>query len=179
MIVLTSDHGEELGEHGVVGWHSHALFDELLRVPLIIKYPRSRDASAVVQQQVRSIDIPPTILGVLGLAKPDDFLGIDATKMLAGDPDLELPAVSRMDVSGTRDITALRTKQWKLNQRSLFDLSVDPGEHQDLAVNNQQMMAELDAIVSEQVDQRPRFETSKVVVPEETAAKLKALGYLQ
>ncbi len=39
LIIFTSDHGEEFGEHGVVGWHSHTLYDELLRVPLLIRFP--------------------------------------------------------------------------------------------------------------------------------------------
>jgi arylsulfatase A-like enzyme len=58
MIVITSDHGEEFGEHGSVGWHSHALFDELLRVPLIVKYPESRHAGVVVETQVRVSTLP-------------------------------------------------------------------------------------------------------------------------
>jgi arylsulfatase A-like enzyme len=179
MIVLTSDHGEEFGEHGVVGWHSHGLYDELLRVPLVAKYPLSRHAGRVVETQVRSLDIPPTILAALGLEIPDVFLGVDVTASLAGEPEMSLPAISRMDVPGSRDVTALRIGRWKLNQRSLYDLSVDPGERRDLAANRHETVAELEAIVSEQVDLRPRLETTKVVVPEESAARLKALGYIQ
>jgi arylsulfatase A-like enzyme len=179
MIVLTSDHGEELGEHGIVGWHAHGLYDELLRVPLIAKYPFSRHAGRVVETQVRSLDIPPTILATLGLEIPDDFLGVDMTALLTGGVEMSLPAISRLDLPGSRDVASLRTARWKLNQRSLFDLTVDPRERQDLAANRHQTVAELEALVAVEVERRPRHETTKVVVPKETAAKLKALGYLQ
>lgn len=179
MIVITSDHGEELGEHGVVGWHSHTLFDELLRVPLIAKYPFSTYAGGVIETQVRSLDISPTILAALGVEIPDVFLGVDLAASIASGRELSLPAISRLDIAGSQDVTALRTARWKLNQRSLFDLTVDPSELRDLAANRQQTIAELNAIVAAEVEKRPRYETTKVVVPEETAARLKALGYLQ
>ena len=70
LIVFTSDHGEEFGEHGVVGWHSHSLYDELLRIPLIIKLPQSRSGGERVAAQVRGIDIPPTILSVIATVEP-------------------------------------------------------------------------------------------------------------
>ena len=59
MIVFTSDHGEELLDHK--SWlHSHTLYDELIRVPLIIKYPSSQHAGDRKEPIVRSIDIMPT-----------------------------------------------------------------------------------------------------------------------
>jgi arylsulfatase A-like enzyme len=68
-IVLTADHGEELGEHGKVG-HGATLFDELLRVPLIIKPPHGSDALAALQKVqlgiVRHVDLVPTILDIVG-----------------------------------------------------------------------------------------------------------------
>ena len=62
LIVFTSDHGEELGERSKMGWHSHALWDEQIRVPLIIKFPNGEFAGTRVAPQVRSIDILPTTL---------------------------------------------------------------------------------------------------------------------
>jgi arylsulfatase A-like enzyme len=98
MIVLTSDHGEEFGEHGKVGWHSHSLFDELLRVPLIVKLPAAAGAGTEVAHQVRGIDVAPTILGVLGLEAPASFSGMS---LLARDGQVksspELVAISRME----------------------------------------------------------------------------------
>ena len=57
LILFTSDHGEEFHEHGWVGWHSHTLYDELLRVPLVVKLPGNRAAARRIAHQVRLTDL--------------------------------------------------------------------------------------------------------------------------
>jgi len=70
MIVFVSDHGEEFLDHG--DWvHGHALYDELVRVPLVVKYPRNRNAGRRVESQVQLLDVLPTILKSQGLPVPD------------------------------------------------------------------------------------------------------------
>ena len=69
VFILTSDHGEELYEHGQID-HGHSLYDELIRVPLIITIPGNNKAKKIADQ-VRSIDIMPTILDILGLKVGD------------------------------------------------------------------------------------------------------------
>ena len=179
MIVLTSDHGEEFGEHGVVGWHSHSLYDELLRVPLIIKYPNSRFAGTEVSRQVRSIDIAPTILAALGIEIPEEFQGVDLAEWLDTRGGRELAAVSRIDAADTRDFDSLRTEKWKLDRRSLYDLSADPGEMQNRRADRLQTVEELEELLAEQVARHPRLAPQKVAVPKETLQDLKALGYIQ
>ena len=69
MIIITADHGEEFFEKG--GWlHTHALYEPLLKVPLIIKYPGSRDAGARVDRRARITDIMPTVLEEMGVDLP-------------------------------------------------------------------------------------------------------------
>lgn len=66
MIIVTSDHGEEFYDHG--GWlHGHTLYNELINVPLIIKFPHNRFSGKTFENIVRSIDILPTILQELGI----------------------------------------------------------------------------------------------------------------
>ncbi|MCP3960108.1 MAG: sulfatase [bacterium] len=124
ILVLTSDHGEELGEHGTVGWHSHTLYDELLKVPLIIKLPGSRHAGARVGAQVRSIDISPTILELLHLGPRAEFEGVGLESRME-DPDgaRHLPAISQQDTGPEADHTSLRTGRWKLYPNRLFEIS--------------------------------------------------------
>jgi choline-sulfatase len=70
LIVLTSDHGEEFFEHG--GWgHSHSLYNELLRVPLIIKFPGQEHAGASPGVLAGLIDVLPTLLDYYGLPTVD------------------------------------------------------------------------------------------------------------
>ena len=79
LVVFTSDHGEEFGEHGVVGWHSHTLYDELLSVPLLIRFPDGLAAGQTVEAQVRLLDLAPTITSAAGIEAPSTFEGVDLT----------------------------------------------------------------------------------------------------
>jgi arylsulfatase A-like enzyme len=84
IIVFTSDHGEEFGEHGIFGVPSHTLFQELVSVSLIVHVPWTNPEGVSVPDQVQSIDISPTILeiatadtpvfssGLAGDLSPDD-----------------------------------------------------------------------------------------------------------
>lgn len=82
LIVVTSDHGEELGEHGGY-WHGHTLYDEQVRVPLIVKLPGNARAGTRVPWQVRQVDVAPTVAQLAEVAPspswqgqelfPDDF----------------------------------------------------------------------------------------------------------
>ena len=66
LVVFLADHGEEFLDHR--GWvHGHTLFDELVRVPLVIKYPGGREAGRRVAAQVQLIDVLPTILSSQGM----------------------------------------------------------------------------------------------------------------
>ena len=84
MIIFTSDHGEEFGEHGVWGMHSHTLYNEQLHVPLIVKFPRSRYGNRKVNQLVRSIDILPTVVDYLGDKMPQQFEGYSLMPFVTG-----------------------------------------------------------------------------------------------
>ncbi|HEY0783126.1 MAG TPA: sulfatase [Thermoanaerobaculia bacterium] len=176
LIVFTSDHGEEFGEHGKVGWHSHTLYDELLRVPLLIKYPRSEHASATVAQQVRSIDIAPTALAVLGVPIPPSFRGSDLTPLVLGRPEPIRFAVSRRDSSA---VSSIRMPRWKLFDGRLFDLERDPKETTDVAREHPDVVEKLALREQALVAERPPLVGKAVELSEEAKARLRALGYVQ
>jgi arylsulfatase A-like enzyme len=76
MIIITSDHGEYFGEHDF--WiHGHELYEEVLKIPLIIKYPSSHPKKGVSLNRVSLVDIMPTILNFLKLPLPKDLQGIN------------------------------------------------------------------------------------------------------
>jgi arylsulfatase A-like enzyme len=177
MVVFTSDHGEELGERDKVGWHSHSLYDELLRVPLIIKLPHGAFAGTRVERQVRGLDLPPTVLGTLGVPSPPQFEGADLTTFLRGAPLRPLIAVSRRD-EASAELTAVRTEEWKLQAGLLFHLARDPGER--WSVLDVGVEAELQGALAAQVDRLDALTPATQVVPTgATLEELKALGYLQ
>jgi arylsulfatase A-like enzyme len=69
LIIFLADHGEEFQDHG--GWlHGRSVFDELIRIPLIAKFPGNRHAGTRVKQQVRVLDVLPTVLEEMSLPVP-------------------------------------------------------------------------------------------------------------
>jgi arylsulfatase A-like enzyme len=84
IVVLTSDHGEMLGEHGLVN-HRY-LYEENILVPLIIADPGGRGAGRVIPDQVRSVDIVPTILELAGLTPAGELDGRSLVHLLDGLP---------------------------------------------------------------------------------------------
>ena len=88
LFVVTSDHGEDLGgrnpQHARMQYgHAHNLYDELLRVPLIFRGPGVPSGQSI-DYQVRSIDILPTVLQLVGLSPGADFEGSSLGDMLRG-----------------------------------------------------------------------------------------------
>jgi arylsulfatase A-like enzyme len=176
LIVFTSDHGEEFGEHGRVGWHSHTLYDELLRVPLIVKLPGSRHAGATVTQQVRSIDVPTTILAVLDLPVPASFRGIDLVPLARGEPVAALPAVAMQDGG---DAVVLRTERWKLYGDILHDLEQDPHEVRDAASGNADVAARLRVELGRMLGAPRAGSGAPAARPDaRTLERLRSLGYV-
>jgi arylsulfatase A-like enzyme len=88
LVVLTADHGESLGQHGYVG-HGRHLYDGIVRVPLIMRYPAKIPAGKVITQRVTSLDITPTVLDLS--IHPDDserppslFAGMSLARAIQG-----------------------------------------------------------------------------------------------
>jgi arylsulfatase A-like enzyme len=134
MIVFLADHGEELFDHG--GWdHGRTLFDELVRVPLVVKYPRGREAGRRVARQVQLVDVLPTILKTQGIPEPPGIVGrsLDESFHATGP---ERPAVLETSyyehvVYGARTSEAKYVRDFHpANVKVFFDLRRDPGERQ-------------------------------------------------
>jgi choline-sulfatase len=134
IIMVTGDHGEGLGEHGEET-HGLFLYDSTLHVPLLLKMPAAAHRGAVIDAEVRTTDILPTILAVTGVAAPPALNGesllpllsnpsAPATRELFGETDYPLRW-------GWAPLRALRTENAKLIQAprpELYDLKSDPKE---------------------------------------------------
>ncbi len=160
LVVVTSDHGEDLGDRLPLrpGNHGHALYDEQLRVPLILRDPTRRFAVRRVSAQVRLVDVMPTILDLLGLPAALDRNGRSLVPLLRGEesePRLawsEIPHHVLID-AGVR--WAVRTGAHKLivtpppargggeARLELYDLQADARERSNLAPGDPARRAEL------------------------------------
>ncbi len=180
IFVLTADHGEEFGEHGTWGWHSHSLYDELLRVPLLMRFPDRRHAGGVVEQQVRSMDIAPTVLDLLGISAPLEFAGESLILRIEGRKEPPLVAFSAQDGVRKRARASLRTKEWKLHGSRLFDLVNDPGETNDVARDNPAIVALLSRKRDDLFAGRiAPSDAPAVKLDKHTEKKLRSLGYIR
>ena len=182
LIVFTSDHGEEFGEHGVVGWHSHTLYDELLRVPLVVKLPASTHAGQRVAAQVRGIDIPPTVVAAAGLEIPEVFSGVDLGTRIGDEQEAEMVAISRLDRPPTQSgATSVRQPDWKLIDTDLFDLSRDPDEqwYGSATGSGVEAAERLTSALQEALESRQPLVPEVVAPADSTLDELRALGYIQ
>jgi len=206
LIVLTSDHGEEIGERGpdrVYDQHGHTLYEELLRVPLIVKLPGQERAGTRVSEVTRAVDVMPTILDLLGYA--GDVPAMQGTSLRPAWEGSDTVRIAYAESLGIpAEAKALRTDRYKYvvsisaadvaqhgrqyvppepAARELFDLREDPGERQNLLASPRAGQL---AVLAEMLDERLRRhvasqhgQAEKVQLDQETVDKLKALGYVQ
>ncbi len=113
VVIVTSDHGDEFYEHGGVD-HIHTLYDELLRVPLVVAGPGIR--ATRFKGQVGLIDLVPTVLGLLRLDSKEPVQGSDLSPFLFNGSDSLAHEV--YSVTGFSDypyeLLSIRTPRWKL-----------------------------------------------------------------
>lgn len=181
LIVLTSDHGDAFMEHGFLS-HSTTPYEELVRVPLIVKFPQSRHAGRRIDRQVRLIDLAPTLLDALGIESRKEMDGISLLPLIAGDADAEsaAPPPALIELS---DRLAVRTEDWKLiyfwdDRWELYDLRADPGETRDLAFAAPEVSRGLLAIARMALARRDQSQTESIPLDKETIEALEALGYM-
>ena len=143
MFVVTSDHGEEFFEHDSVG-HGHNLYQELLHVPLIMRWPGVTTAGQRLGQVCSLVDITPTILDATGLEAPAETEGRSLVPDLRGAPPPVNSAAfsSQWDTGNNRELGwTARIGDWKLRMRGpantyLNNLATDPRERRDLDEDN-------------------------------------------
>lgn len=81
-----------------MGLHSHTLYDELLKIPLIVKFPGNSYSGTIVRKQTRGIDVFPTIIDILGIPAPYTLHGTSLTPFISGSEiNMILPAFSEME----------------------------------------------------------------------------------
>jgi arylsulfatase A-like enzyme len=178
LIVFTSDHGEEFREHGILAQHSHSLYDELLRVPLLVKLPRSRHAGTTVESLAGGIDVAPTILEALGLPIPASFQGRSLLPDIEGTSPEDLVVVSLRDTPPERRVASIRTDRWKLYDGKLFDLESDPLETRDVSGDHPELVALLADRLRRILEARTAPTGGEARLSDQTLQRLVELGYL-
>ncbi|MCM8784413.1 MAG: sulfatase [Candidatus Omnitrophica bacterium] len=115
LIIITADHGEFLGEHNIFFSHVIPMFDEVIKVPLIIKYKGRLPENRVIETQVETIDIMPTILDLVGIKKPPYIQGVNLFSFFR---KFKKYALSENGKKGVFHY-CIRTNGWKLLSRDI------------------------------------------------------------
>jgi arylsulfatase A-like enzyme len=138
LVVLTGTHGQEFMEHG--GYtYGHTLYDEVLRVPLIVAGPGISAPGQVVKTPVGLLDLAPTLLDAAGASIPPEAEGRSLVPALRGQALAERPVFSESLYRVPYELKAMRQNGYKLiyhvddGSLELYDLNADPGEQRNLS----------------------------------------------
>jgi arylsulfatase A-like enzyme/Flp pilus assembly protein TadD len=188
LLVVTSDHGEGLGEHGEA-LHGYFTYESTLSVPLLFRGPGIRPGREI-EVTVGTVDLFPTILDVLGVSPPGglELTGRSLAGALLQDADAtEAPVYAESLVPllhfGWSDLRAMRDGRWKYIQAprpELYDLVEDPGERRNLMGRmDDRSKALRDALDEHLAAERKRSSgASSEMAPRELLEQLGALGYV-
>lgn len=193
LIILTADHGEELDGHNNYLHHGNALWDSLIKVPLIIHCPNLLPKNKIITQQFQHIDIAPTICDILKIKKPKTFEGKSLLLLVKGRNIFSLFAFSEeQDSNGgswSYSKFSIRTSEHKLiytywsdgrEEYELYNIKADPEELNDIVDIEKEQSEFLEAKLKKWMSRpRPNITSLSMPLDEETKERLRSLGYLQ
>lgn len=203
LVIVTSDHGENIGDHGMID-HLLSMYDTTIHVPLIMRYPKRFRSGSVNEELVSLVDVVPTVLDISGLAPPDDVPAARRRSLASRDasPPAAVFAENDRPINGvelmkkqfpdfdTRTIDQrmrmVRTEDHKLIWKErgdveLFDLREDASEERDIAGRDAATREELLRILETWTDSLdpgevvPRLESRDA----ESIEQLRELGYVE
>jgi choline-sulfatase len=181
LVIVVGDHGEGLGEHGEET-HGVFLYDSTTHIPLIVKLPKNQNAGTVIEQQVRTTDILPTVLEILGFQTSAGIDGQSLKPFLDGKSQASLPAFGETDYPrrfGWAPLLSFRSEGFKFIEAphaEYYDLHADPRELKNLYESWNPGVQRAREALANLRSQREKIQPSRV--PSETIAELHALGYL-
>jgi len=200
LIIIAADHGENLGEHEpFLRAHGPLLYDNVLKIPLIFKFPPLIPEGLVLKPQVREIDIMPTILDIAGISIPQKLDGISLLPLILGkEENLNLVSFSEtrpndcLPLGGFSGILgkrrAIRTEEWKLiytpkqgeHLYELYNLKRDPLELKNLLLEKKEYFYRLkERLIGWIVSSEKETSVEKApVLDRELKERLRVLGYI-
>lgn len=199
IFVLLSDHGEELSERGG-HQHDQSLYQELIHVPMIIKFPQNRFAGKRISDNVSLVDVLPTLLEYINRSDlAHDCAGQSLlSRIEGGEASEELSlAVRSLRINKKKYFKPYKETRgdfnvcvaegnlkgiWNVEPDTfeLYDLATDPQESNNLAANQPERVKQMRSFVSKWLETRPNIEKSAEdqVLDEAVLQELRDLGYV-
>ncbi len=186
LVVVTSDHGEELLDHGDLGHHGNSLYQELLHVPLIIRLPGGARAGTVIDTPVSTLDLLPTILDLLHLPVPDDLSGVSLAPLIGGEELEPRPLFAEVN-STAGNACSITEFPWKYihylkpDEGALYNLDNDSREKRNLVEREK---ARARAMRERLLDWKQKIQlrwpdSQQINLSPKEIKKLKAMGYMR
>ncbi|MDP6529661.1 MAG: sulfatase [Gemmatimonadota bacterium] len=203
LVVLASDHGEDLYQRNFYINHSASIYDSSLRIPLMLRWPGKVPAGRIAPGIVEALDIAPTVLDYLGISAPDAWEGVSLRGLAEGSPGARGKAAAFSELENR--VLSVRTEShrfvsnpsgfayrvgrteppaWiRFGERELFLIEEDPEELVNHAGELPEMEDELEArlrvwCADHDWEERARTHETRHV-PEEIRRSLEAIGYVQ
>ncbi len=191
LIIITSDHGEEFQEHG--GWsHGRTLYNEVIKIPLIVKLPLSKHAGMKSTNLVSTIDLAPFILKRAGVKVPSNMKGV--SELISGSEDFRKKKIISEHGPTTKEgvtIRSLTSYDWKMIETTeeinggmtkieLFNLYKDPFEKNDISSTNAEIVEEFLRELNNILKSAKEMSLTPETVSTDNAIReqLKSLGYI-
>ncbi len=191
-IVLTSDHGEALGEHDMYFVHT-GLYEPTVHIPLIMYFPGAGRQGVQVREVVESVDIFPTVLEYFDIPAPGGIRGRSLWPLMRG--EVQPPRVALSEHAG-RNLVALRSEQYKYvrqlrtrhlqpsypwveGREELYDLKRDPRERHNLAAELPAVISAFRRELSRRRADRQDLDVGNAEITAETEEVLRSLGYVR
>lgn len=189
LVIITADHGEGFNEHGFVS-HQPLLYNELLHVPLMIKFPGNKHGGIWVDNPVRHIDIVPTVLDIAGAEISGNLDGMSLLPLIEGTGPGPTFCISEAyrHTKALRSV-AVQDRHWKLIRREmdtpepfheLFHLEADPGERHNLYAARPAVLTTLEEVLAAHLASRYGGELEETPSTSEILTdRLRDLGYIE
>jgi choline-sulfatase len=194
-MVITSDHGEEFWDHGGFE-HGHTLYDELVRIPLVIRAPKDITLSShLVERQVRTIDIMPTLYNMAGIKNFPSFIGESLLPDMLGQTPARIPPAFSQGTLYGADKMSWRHEGFNLiidrakkgvDAIELYDLEKDPLQMNDISKTRPRLTSKyseelskfsLDLNKRAQTISTPEIQNMSPKKMKEYLQSIEALGY--
>ncbi len=205
MIIITADHGEHFGEHDL--WsHTASLYNEVLHIPLIIKFPKGIDHIREVEDCTQLVDIFPTIMEITGVSEKEQINTSGSSLVCNGNRsdtfheyifaewEGRIPYFiqSRLDDQGSSvNLDKIKNKMWMISDgkykyismenggKLFFDVINDIKEQNNLVDQYKEIASEMKEVLNEwKKESDKKFNREQREVDEETKKNLEALGYI-
>ena len=188
LFIVTADHGEEFFEHGEKA-HGRTLYDEVLLVPLLMRWPDGFAAGHVVDVPVSLVDLAPTIYDLVGVAPSPGLEGRSLVPLAFGEQSAPAPIYAHLFTPKRPIISAMiRSGNEKYLQdlhsprAGFYELEADPGEHLNLVdeKRGRVLAGPLLAWLRQQWSAHRELPSneSRIVIDSDNIDRLRALGYV-